>query len=257
LRLAAIVTSSQDAIIGKTLDGIITSWNPAAETLFGYTAEEAIGNSMLMLFPAGSEAEEARILASIRQGERVDQFETVRVRKDGRRVNISVVISPVTNNDRKIVGASKIARDITEQKQAEQSRKASENRYRQLFERAKDGILILDAGTAKILDVNPFLVEMLGYSHAEFLGKMLWEVGPFKNVPECQAPFLEMQEHESIRYEDLPLQTADGRRLNVEFIGSAYSVDEHRLIQCSIRDKTARHTLKRRCWKPTERSSSE
>jgi PAS domain S-box-containing protein len=240
LRLAAIVTSSQDAIIGKTLDGIITSWNPAAETLFGYTAEEAIGNSMLLLFPAGSEEEEIGILASIRHGERVEQFETVRVRKDGHRVNVSVVISPVTNNQGKIVGASKIARDITEQKQAEQKLKASENRYRRLFESAKDGILILNAETAQILDVNPFLVEMLGYSHTEFLGKKLWEVGSFKDIVDCQSAFLELQKNQTIRYEDLPLETADGRRINVEFISSVYFVDDHKLIQCSIRDVTER-----------------
>src|ERR1019366_7535091 len=102
VQLAAIVRSSQDAIIGKTLDGVITSWNPAAEKLFGYSAEEAIGNPMLLLFPAGSEGEEKEILAGVRRGERIEQFETVRIRKDGHRVNVSVVISSVTNNEGKI-----------------------------------------------------------------------------------------------------------------------------------------------------------
>jgi PAS domain S-box-containing protein len=240
LRLVAIVTSSQEAIIGKTLDGIITSWNPAAEKLFGYTAEEAIGNPMLLLFPAGSEEEELGILASIRHGERMEQFEAVRIRKDGKRLNVSVVISSVTNNEGKIIGASQIARDITEQKRAEQELKASEIRYRRLFESAKDGILILNAETAQILDVNPFLVEMLGYSHTEFLGRKLWEVGSFKDIEECQSAFHELQKHETIRYEDLPLETADGRRINVEFISSVYFVDSRKLIQCSIRDITAR-----------------
>jgi len=239
-RLAAIVKSSQDAIIGKTLDGIITSWNPAAEKLFGYTPEEAIGHPMLLLFPAGGEEEELRILAGIRAGERIEQFETIRVRKDGNRVNVSVVISPVTDNEGKIVGASKIARDITEQKRAEQELKASESRYRRLFESAKDGILILSAETAQILDANPFLVEMLGYSHAEFLGKKLWEVASFKDIEECQSAFQELQKNETIRYEDLLLETADGRPINVEFISSVYYVDSQKLIQCSIRDITER-----------------
>ncbi len=118
-RLAAIVESSDDAIIGKTLEGIITSWNPGAEKIFGYSAAEAIGQPMLLLIPPERANEEPEILARIKQGDSVDHFETVRVCKDGRRIDVSATISPIIGEQGKIIGASKIARDITERKRAE------------------------------------------------------------------------------------------------------------------------------------------
>ena len=120
LRLAAIVNSSDDAIIGKTLAGVITSWNPGAEKMFGYPAAEAIGQPMLMLFPPERVHEEEDILAKIGRGESVRHFETVRATKDGQRIDVSITISPIANREGKIIGASKIARDITEWKRAEE-----------------------------------------------------------------------------------------------------------------------------------------
>lgn len=116
VRLAAIVNSSDDAIIGKTLEGVITSWNPGAQKIFGYSAEEVVGKPMALLFPSDRLKEEDEILARIARGESVEHFETVRVRKDGRPVDISATISPIVDGDGKIIGASKIARDITEQR---------------------------------------------------------------------------------------------------------------------------------------------
>ncbi|MGB8116327.1 MAG: PAS domain S-box protein [Candidatus Sulfotelmatobacter sp.] len=117
--LAAVVESSDDAIVAKTLTGTITSWNPGAEKLYGYSAIEALGRSMRMLLPAGGADEEADILARIRRGESVNHFDTVRVRNDGRRVDVSVAISPIKDAHGMIIGASNIARDITERKRAE------------------------------------------------------------------------------------------------------------------------------------------
>ena len=116
-RLAAIVATSDDAIVSKNLDGVVLSWNSAAERIFGYTADEIIGHPILILLPPERINEEATILAKIRRGERVDHFETVRLRKDGRRVDVSVTISPIHDAAGKVIGASKIARDITEYKQ--------------------------------------------------------------------------------------------------------------------------------------------
>ncbi len=118
-RLAAIVDSSDDAIIGKTLDGIITSWNAAAERIFGFTAEELIGQSIMAIIPPEKREEELGILATLRSGRSVEHFETTRLRKDGRRINISLTSSPVRNAGGEVTGASKIARDVTEQKQAQ------------------------------------------------------------------------------------------------------------------------------------------
>ena len=118
-RLAAIVESSDDAIISKSLEGIITSWNPAADRLFGYTAVEAVGQPITIIIPPERLAEEDAVLAHIRRGEGVDHFETVRVTKAGQRIDISLTVSPVKDAEGRIIGASKIARDITERKRAE------------------------------------------------------------------------------------------------------------------------------------------
>jgi PAS domain S-box-containing protein len=130
--LAAIVDCSDDAIISKTLEGIITSWNTGAERLFGYTAKEAIGQHISMIIPFDRLDEETRILAKLRQGERIDHFDTVRVRKDGTTFEISLTISPLRDAAGKIIGASKIARDITGRKRFERELKESEQRFREL-----------------------------------------------------------------------------------------------------------------------------
>jgi PAS domain S-box-containing protein len=122
-RLVAIVQSSNDAIISKSTEGIVTSWNPSAERLFGYTAEEMVGRSITLLIPPQRMDEEPAILERIRNGERIEHYETVRQRKDGTLVEISLSVSPVRDGDGRIVGAAKIARDITDRKRAEETQK--------------------------------------------------------------------------------------------------------------------------------------
>lgn len=131
-------------------------------------------------------------------------------------------------------------RALAERAQSERAMIASEARYRRLFETAKDGILILDAKTGAIVDVNPFLIEMLGYSHEAFLGKKVWELGFFMNLVANEANFVELQAKEYIRYEDMALETSDGRRIEVEFISNVYLVGGHKVIQCNIRDISER-----------------
>src|SRR5438045_2961369 len=114
--LASIVESSDDAIVGKTLDSIVTSWNRGAERIFGYTAEEMIGQPIFCIIPRERWGEETTIIETLRRGERVDHFESVRVRKDGRQIDVSLTISPIRDARGRIVGASKIARDVTERK---------------------------------------------------------------------------------------------------------------------------------------------
>ncbi len=121
----------------------------------------------------------------------------------------------------------------------------SELRYRRLFETALDGILLLNADTAQIEDVNPYLMAMLGYSHAEFLGKKLWEVGPFADIAQSKAMFVELQENGHVRYEDLPLRTKAGAVIDVEFVSNSYDCDGIKVIQCNIRDITERKTAER------------
>jgi len=116
----------------------------------------------------------------------------------------------------------------------------SELRYRRLFETAQDGILILDADSGEIMDVNPFLIDLLDYPFHELRGRKLWEIGQFKDIAANQAAFANLQENEYIRYENLPLRRRDGKQIHVEFVSNVYWVEDHKVIQCNVRDITTR-----------------
>lgn len=136
--------------------------------------------------------------------------------------------------------AALLHRADTKRLSAEVTHRASELRYRRLFESAKDGILILDAATGKIEDVNPFLMKLLGYTHEDFVGKQLWEIGCFKDIVANKAAFLKLQQEGYIRYENLPLEATDGRKIWVEFVSNTYDVNGRKTVQCNIRDITER-----------------
>ena len=161
LHLAAIVESSDDAILGKNLEGIITSWNAAAERMYGYSAEEIVGQPVALLFAPERQDEFTQIMARIRRGERVDHYETMRVRKDGTRLTVSVTISPIKDSRGTIVGASAIARDITERKQLEA-------KFRRLFDSNLIGVFVSDFAGA-FLDANEAFLDVLGYTRAALL----------------------------------------------------------------------------------------
>src|SRR5450631_40883 len=127
-----------------------------------------------------------------------------------------------------------------ERKLADDALRDSEARYRRLFETAQDGILILDAHSGLITDVNPFLTTLLDFSRDDFLGKTLWDIGACKQVQESKAAFRELQNKQYIRYDNLPLETRSGRRVNVEFVSNVYEENSKTVIQCNIRDITAR-----------------
>ena len=165
-RLAAIVQSSDDAIIGKTLAGIITSWNRGAEKIFGYAPEEAVGRPLLMLIPPERTGEEPEILARIARGESVDHFDTVRLRKDGRRIDVSVTISPVRDSAGQIVGVSKVARDTTEQKLALEALRLSEAQMKVVIESLQDGLVIADMNS-QLVHWNPEALRMHGLASPE------------------------------------------------------------------------------------------
>ncbi|NTV15231.1 MAG: PAS domain S-box protein [Desulfobulbaceae bacterium] len=133
---------------------------------------------------------------------------------------------------------------LREKERTEQALLDSEKRYRRLFESAKDGILILDAETGMVIDVNPFLLELLGYSYEELCGKYLWEIGAFKDVAASKDAFHALQDNEYIRYEDLPLESKAGQSVAVEFVSNVYLVDHSKVIQCNIRDITANKQAK-------------
>jgi PAS domain S-box-containing protein len=170
--LAAIVESSDDAIIGKTLDGQITSWNPTAERIYGYSAPEMIGRSIEIIVPKDRRAELWSIHERLRRGERVPPFETVRVTRDGRRIGIALTISPIIGVDGSIVGASGIGRDITQRQQAEAALRDREAKFRAVIQTAADGIIIIDTeGTIQIF--NPAAERIFGYEPDEVIGRKI------------------------------------------------------------------------------------
>lgn len=195
IQLAAIVESSDDAIIGKTLDGDVISWNRGAETIFGYRAEEMIGKPIRCLFPPEREEEENAILATIARGGRFHHFETVRVRKDGKRIDVSVTISPITDRRGRVVGASKIARDITENRRVLDALRVSEQTYRSLFDNMLNGFafcrVIFEDGRPTdflFLSVNGAFATLTGLGGV--VGKMASEVIP--GIREKDAELLDI-----------------------------------------------------------------
>ncbi|MHB8525876.1 MAG: PAS domain S-box protein [Candidatus Acidiferrales bacterium] len=154
--LAAIVDSSDDAIVSKNLDGVITSWNQSAERLFGYSAAEAVGQHITLIVPPDRLHEEAMILRDLRAGNRIDHFETVRVRKDGTRVDVSLTISPVRDSAGRVIGASKIARDISERKRTEGLLRVSEDKYRNLVGNLEEKV---DARTRELVERNAEVIQ--------------------------------------------------------------------------------------------------
>ena len=180
-RLAAIVNSSDDAIISKTLNGIITSWNPAATKMFGYTENEVIGKHISIIIPPDRIEEETVIIESIRLGKKIDHFETIRVAKDGTERYISLTISPVKNKEGKIIGASKIARDISFRKEAERQRELYTQRLQEL-NNYKDEFMVMASHELKtpltvILANLQFLQEIMATdSNVAFINKTVKQV---------------------------------------------------------------------------------
>ncbi|MFJ9531510.1 PAS domain S-box protein [Herbaspirillum sp. NPDC101396] len=162
----ALVTSSDDAIISKTLDGKVTSWNTAAQAMFGYSAEEMLGEPMLKLFPQDRQDEELFILEKMLAGEKIDHFDTVRLHKDGSPIHVSVTISPIRDKHGTIIGASKIARDITLRKIAEANFKLTSS----VFTHTSEGIAITDSHGV-IVEVNQALTCITGYAREELVGR--------------------------------------------------------------------------------------
>ena len=170
--LQAIVESSDDAIASKTLDGIVTSWNPGAERIFGYTAAEMIGRSVTKIFPPDRLGEEAEFLRRLARGEHVDHYETVRLRKDGSSVDVSVTLSPLRDAAQTVVGASKIARDITARKRAEALLHERYEFWRVTLSSIGDAVIATDSG-GRVTFMNGHAQSLTGWSMVDADGRPL------------------------------------------------------------------------------------
>lgn len=221
-----------DAGTGKVIDV-----NPLLTELTGYSKEDLLGRHLWEtdLFKAvASKASFGEL-----QSKEYARYDEVPLEaKDGRKIYAEFTSNAYCIANRILC----VIRDITSRKQVEYALQASETRYRRLFEAAKDGILILDANTGKIVDANPFLTELTGYSHDDLLSKHLWEIGLFKDVAASKVSFVELQAKEYVRYDNLPLETRDGREIGVEFVSSVYRIGNQKIIQCNIRDITRTET---------------
>jgi PAS domain S-box-containing protein len=214
--LAAIVESCDDAIVGKDLNGIITSWNRGAERLFGYTADEAIGQSVTMLIPPDHVDEEPEILKRLRRGERVDHFESIRVAKDGKLLNVSLTISPVRDAAGRIVGASKVARDITERIHAAETLREKERQFRVMIDALPIAIYTTDAAGC-LTHFNPAAAEFsgrvpeLGSDHWCVTWKLYHSDGTPMLHDQCPMA-IALKEGRAVRGEEAIAELPDGTR---------------------------------------------
>ncbi|WP_189702513.1 PAS domain S-box protein [Subsaximicrobium wynnwilliamsii] len=217
--LAAIVNASNDGIISKTLDGIITSWNTGAEELLGYSAAETIGKNIAIIIPPDCLPVEAEFMESLKRGESVQHFETVRLTKNGVRVDVSLTISPIKDHNGKVIGAAKIVYDITDRKKAEQIIYDSEEKYHSLFENSLDAIL-LTVTDGKILAANPAACTMFGMSEKE-----ICEAGRFGLVdtkdPRLAAALEERQRTGAVKAEVTTIRK-NGETFPGEFTSVVY-----------------------------------
>jgi two-component system NtrC family sensor kinase len=238
--LASLVESSQDAIIGTTPAGVIVSWNRGAAEQYGYSAEEMIGRTPVVLAPPERESEVTSILARARERETVSNHETVRIRKDGGRVDVSLNISPVFDGDGKVAGVVNTARDITQRKKAEQALLSSEGRYRELFENASDPVYTFDLDM-RITSLNRMAEEMAGYTREEAVGtnlQQLVDVEKWKHVEEAMG---QMVGGGAPAKFDTEIRSRDGRRVTVEINPRLIYRDGEAVgMQAIMRDITGR-----------------
>jgi two-component system, LuxR family, sensor kinase FixL len=248
-RLAAIVASSDDAIVGKTLDGIVTDWNRGAEIVFGYTAADITGKSISILLPPGQEDETVSILDRIRRGERVDHFETRRRRKDGEIINVSLTVSPVLDDSGRVLGLSKVARDITGAKRALTALAEREAHLQSVLDTVPDAMVVID--THGIMQsFSTTASRLFGYTAAEAIGqnvRMLMP-GPYKEQHDSYlSRYLSTGERRIIGIGRLVVgQRKDGSTFPMELSVGEMRLGNRRFFTGFVRDLTERQETQQR-----------
>ncbi len=247
----SIVESSHDAIISKSLDGIIQSWNAAAERLFGYTAEEAVGRHISLLIPADRIDEAEQIITRLRAGERIEHYDTVRVRSDGQHVPVSLTISPIKDAEGRIVMASKIVRDITERRDAEEARRRSEQKLADFFENA-NMCLHWVGPDGTILRANRAELELLGYPAEEYVGRHIAEF--HADQPVIDAILTSLTRGDTLHDYPARLRCRDGSIRDV-LINSSVLREDGKFIhtRCITRDVTAQRRVEAALHESEER----
>ena len=256
-RFRTTLASIGDAVIVTDPESHITFMNSTAEKLTGWSQLDGLQRHLTDVFnivnEQSSRSVENPVAKAIRDGAIVGLANhTVLIARDGTEWPIDDSAAPILDAAGNIVGVVLVFHDISNRRTVEHELEISEIRYRRLFETAHDGILILDAGTAKVLEVNRFLVDLLGYPRDHFMGKELWEIGVFKDAESSKSAMATLQKVGRIRYEDLPLEHKDGRQIPVEFVSNVYREGRRGVIQCNIRNITQRKHVEQELAKATE-----
>ena len=230
-----------DAVIATDSDDRIVYFNAAAESLYGVSTSETLGRIRSLIYKSRwlRPEDAATATAALReQGEW--HGESIHITQNGRELYVESSVTVSRRMPGQNSGQLAVIRDVTGRKQHEDRVRISEIRYRRLFETAHDGILIVDPGTRRIVDANPFMTQMLGYSHDQLVGKELFEIGLLKDESASQEMVRKLNLENQVRYEDLPLESLDGRHHEVEVIANLYDENDRPVIQFNIRDITER-----------------
>ena len=223
--------------------GLVVDCNKTAETLLERKKGDIIGSHQRTLHPPEKADQFARLLKTRAEQDGALDLDAEVITSSGKVKPVHICAAMTLVGGKPAIQG--IFEEIPKRDKTADALEVSETRYRRLFETAKDGIIILDAESGTIDDINPFLEKMLGYSRESLAGKKLWQIGPMKDVKACKKAFLELQSVEYIRYENLPLETKDGRLIEVEFVSNVYMIDHKKVIQCNIRDITERRRAER------------
>jgi PAS domain S-box-containing protein len=252
VRYRRLFETAHDAILILDGDGgKIMDANPFVIDLLGYSLDELIGKELWEIGLFADVDENKRAFDELQRDGYIRYDDLPLETKDGRQVNVEFVSNVYEVKSCKVIQCN--IRDITERGKAARALRNSELRYRRLFETAQDAILIVNADSRRIIDANPYVINLLGYSLEELIGKELWQIGLFRDIEESKAAFDRLQRDGYIRYEDLPLETKDGKRAEVEFVSNTYDVDGEAIIQCNIRDITDRKSAERAAREGAER----
>lgn len=227
-KLSAIIESSEDAIISKGLDGIINSWNPAAECIFGFTAAETIGKNISLIIPEEYRGEEADIISRVIAGERIEHYHTVRRTKNGERIHIALTVSPIKNDEGNVIGISKIARDISEAKNNERKQAM----LAAIIDSSDDAIVSKDLN-GNITSWNPGAEKIFGYSETEAVGQHISLIIPHTLLQEETVIISKIRKGEKVSHFETIRITKDGRLINISLTVSPVKDSRGRIIGAS------------------------
>jgi PAS domain S-box-containing protein len=248
-RYRTLFEAAQDGIlILNEKTGKIEDANPFLCSMIGYTCSELINKKLWEIGSFKDIPASKKIFAELKLKNYIRYDDLPLKTKDGKIAHVEFISNVYAVDNVKVIQCN--IRDITDRKKLENEKEilnkeiqSSEIRFRRLFETAQDGILILNAGNGMVEAVNPFLCGILGYSKEELINKLLWEIGPFKDISASKDAFNELTMKNYVRYEHLPLETKRGEPIDVEFVSNVYTVDNEKVIQCNIRDITVRKKL--------------